>query len=214
MRVIAEYEKLGSAAWISHLDLQRTIGRALRRARISVAYSQGFNPHPLLSFATALSVGCPSQCEVMDVHLLEDADPSPEDFISAMNAALPEGIRILRACLVDESAPAPMAIATAAVYTVVTSLAPEAAAKFLSQAEILATKRSKKGLRTVDIAPMIYHADAEPWQDGTRLRLTLRQDNALALNPTLLLQAMGADVSQLRRIQLLAGDVPLYDRYA
>ena len=74
--MIAEFEKLGRMSWFSHLDLQSTMQRALRRADLPVRYSQGFNPHVNLAFATALSVGAQSRCELMDVELEEAADPA------------------------------------------------------------------------------------------------------------------------------------------
>lgn len=67
--MIAEFEKMGRMSWFSHLDLQSTMQRALRRAGLPVRYSQGFNPHVNLSFATALPVGCQSRCEILDVEL-------------------------------------------------------------------------------------------------------------------------------------------------
>ena len=87
MRMIAEFEKMGRMSWFSHLDLQNTMQRALRRAQLPVAYSQGFNPHVLTSFATALSVGCQSRGEVMEVEMAGEI--SPEEFAEKLNACLP-----------------------------------------------------------------------------------------------------------------------------
>ncbi len=87
MRLIAEFEKIGPAAYISHLDLQRVMGRALRRAKAPIKYSQGFNPHVLMSFATALSVGCESVCEILDLPLEYEDKTLPQ----TLNANLPRG---------------------------------------------------------------------------------------------------------------------------
>ena len=94
MRMIAEFEKMGRMSWFSHLDLQNTMQRALRRAQLPVAYSQGFNPHVLTSFATALSVGCQSRGEVMEVEMAGEI--SPEEFVEKLNACLPDGLKVRR----------------------------------------------------------------------------------------------------------------------
>ena len=89
MRFIKE----GRAVYISHLDLMRTMQRAFFRAGYELKYSEGFNPHPRISVLQPLSVGCSSECELMDFCLTKELG-TPEDFVSAMNAALPEGIRV------------------------------------------------------------------------------------------------------------------------
>lgn len=65
MRIIASFYKHEQVMFVSHLDMQRLFQRAFRRADLPLAYSNGFNPHPLLSFATALSVGYTSDCEYL-----------------------------------------------------------------------------------------------------------------------------------------------------
>ena len=69
-----KFSKGEEVKYISHLDLQRTFQRALRRADIQIAYSQGFNPHPKLSFAMALAVGMTSEGEYVDVELAHPID--------------------------------------------------------------------------------------------------------------------------------------------
>ena len=66
------FAKTGRAVYISHLDLMRTITRAFLRAECRLKYSEGFNPHPNISIALPLSVGCESVCEIMDFKMLED----------------------------------------------------------------------------------------------------------------------------------------------
>ena len=69
MRMIAEFEKMGRMSWFSHLDLQNTMQRALRRAGLPVRYSQGFNPRLKLTFSLPLSIGTQSECEFFDIRL-------------------------------------------------------------------------------------------------------------------------------------------------
>ena len=89
------FEKTGRAVYISHLDLMTTMQRGFARAGLALKYSEGFNPHPLISILLPLSVGTASVCELMDFRLREETEPAaiPEK----LTAVLPEGIRILEA---------------------------------------------------------------------------------------------------------------------
>ena len=77
--------------FISHLDLARTIERAVRRARLPIAYSQGFSPRAKIAFGSALAVGVTSSGEYVDMELTSDI--GPDDFLKILNENLPVGIR-------------------------------------------------------------------------------------------------------------------------
>src|SRR3989304_1593892 len=79
--------------FISHLDIMRLWDRAFHRARIPLAYSEGFNPHPKMSLAVPLAVGVTSEAELMDVFVVRPV--SPHWFTQAVNQQLPPGITIL-----------------------------------------------------------------------------------------------------------------------
>lgn len=79
--------------FISHLDIMRLWERALRRAEIPLAYSEGFSPHPRISLAVPLAVGVTSEAELMDVFVAKLV--SPHWFTTAVNQQLPPGIEIL-----------------------------------------------------------------------------------------------------------------------
>ena len=87
------YRKTGKAKYISHLDLMSTMQRAILRAGVKLKYSEGFNPHPYISAALPLSVGCESICELMDVEITGDELPGGFDHL------LPEGLSISEAYL-------------------------------------------------------------------------------------------------------------------
>ena len=87
------FEKRGKAAYLSHLDVLRTFQRAFLRAGIRVKHSEGFNPHPKMSIAAPLQLGCESVCEVLDASVLS----GPEDLPGALNPVLPEGLRVISA---------------------------------------------------------------------------------------------------------------------
>lgn len=90
-----KFRKVGDLQYISHLDLQKTIGRVLIRAKAPLWYSKGFNPHPKLIFALPLSVGAESECEYLDVRI-ERAIP-PMELLEHINFELTEELRFLDA---------------------------------------------------------------------------------------------------------------------
>ena len=89
------FAKEGRAVYISHLDLMRTMQRAFQRANLPLKYSEGFNPHPILSILLPLSVGMSSGCELMDIQLTEETDLAAMP--GKLTEVMPEGIRVLEA---------------------------------------------------------------------------------------------------------------------
>ena len=114
--MIAVFEKSERLRHIGHLDIQRAVMRALRRSGLPVSYSKGFNPHILLTFASALSTGAAGRKEIMDVQL--DREVSPEKFVSAMNGAMPPDMQLSFAKVIDDRHVALMAQVQAADYTI------------------------------------------------------------------------------------------------
>ena len=102
--------------FISHLEYLRTIGRAFRRAKLPVAYSQGFNPHMKYSLASALGVGVVSYAEFVELELTEPVEPLVA--AEAFKKALPRGIRVLAVDAVETNAPALMSVAGGAEYRI------------------------------------------------------------------------------------------------
>jgi radical SAM-linked protein len=162
------FEKRGRVRYISHLDLNRCMLRAVRRSGLPAWYTEGFHPHMYLMFPLALSLGAESICEVMDLRLTEEVQP--EEILARLNPALPEG---LRAYEVREPKNVTQDIGSAE-YEI--TLAGEGLAErweaFFAQEQILTEKKTKKGMKEIDIKPLITveHTAAE---DGV-LHLTLR----------------------------------------
>ena len=100
MMIRAKYTKTGHLVYLSHLDLVRLFERAFRRAAIPLAFTQGFNPHPMISFAAPLSVGISSVSEYVEVVLAEAIDLTA--FMTLINETLPDDIQILAAVQKDE----------------------------------------------------------------------------------------------------------------
>ena len=160
MRMIAVYHKGKALADISHLDIQRTLQRAFRRAGLPMAYSQGFNPHPQLSFASALATGTTSDAEWFDVALAEALDP--EMFLARVNAVMPEGMWLSDAFAAAENFGSLSAKTCAADYVAWVTFPCAVSAQALQQAldgllggQIIVNKRTKSGVRPVDIRPQI-----------------------------------------------------------
>ena len=193
MRMIAEFEKMGRMSWFSHLDLQNTMQRALRRAQLPVAYSQGFNPHVLTSFATALSVGCQSRGEVMEVEMAGEI--SPQEFAEKLNACLPDGLKVRRCAPVPDSAPALMAKVAEAGYDITAPSADltQAVEAFLKAEEVMVEKRSKTKTRLVNIRPMVHEITCAFDGKDSRLSMVLEQTNANALKVELVMQALAPE---------------------
>ena len=178
MRMIAAFSKLEPVKFVSHLDMQRLFQRAVRRAELPLAYSKGFNPHPLLSFATAISVGFTSGGEYFDVILSEPV--SPEEFTERVNAVLPEGVLISSAIDAGEFKASLTTLMRSAEYEARLSFAEpvektafEAALSSLLGGEIIVDKKTKGGIKPVDIRPMLISMElAEFSGSSARLDIT------------------------------------------
>ncbi len=116
MKLRMQITKDRNIRFISHLEYIRTIERAIRRAKLPAAYSEGFNPHMKFSLASALGVGVVSYTEFVEIELMEPMEVAVA--AKALSRALPRGIRVLAADAVENNHPALMAEAAGAVYRV------------------------------------------------------------------------------------------------
>jgi radical SAM-linked protein len=149
------YTKTGLTRFISHLDVVRLFDRAARRAKISLAYSQGFHPRPKLSFGPPLSLGVGSIAEYLD---LEVEMGREADFQFKLNPALPAGIQILMQKTIFAKVPSlASAIGQLTYETELEDLVlpPEWLDSFLAQSTILVERQLKEGNKSVDIRPFI-----------------------------------------------------------
>jgi len=94
-RLRLKFSRSHELKFISHLDLMRLWERAIRRAGLPLAYSEGFTPHPRISLASPLSLGITSEAELMDVYLTRWV--SPQSVVIALNQQLPQGVEVLEA---------------------------------------------------------------------------------------------------------------------
>ena len=194
------------------LDLQRTMQRALRRSGLPVAYSKGFNPHIVMSFASALSSGIPGDAELLDVSLCGDV--TEEECLAAMNHVLPPALQASRVRLVDDRFPKVSASLRHAEYKITLyggdalKIAADIPA-FLAQEEIMALRKTKKSETMVNIRPMIHELRAELNEDKAILLARVSFVETATLKPDLLLQSLcehaGAELPrhEIRRTRLL-----------
>ena len=116
MRILFEFYKGPRLRFVSLLDMQRLMQRALRRSGLPIRYSGGYSPHAAMSFASALGVGSWSSCEVLDVKMEREC-PLKEAF-DRMNAALPDDMHITRVSSVEDGHTASMAKVRWADYAI------------------------------------------------------------------------------------------------
>ena len=152
--------------FVGHLDTMRYFQKAIRRAELPVAFSGGYSPHMIMSFAAPLGVGTTSMGEYFDTELTEKV-PTAE-IEDRLNAVMVEGITISSARQVEDGkASTAMALVAAADYFVAFRPGKEPCgnwqeklADFLAQKEITVTKKTKRSEKTVDIRPFIYQMEA------------------------------------------------------
>lgn len=188
--MMAVFEKSERLRHIGHLDIQRSTQRALRRSGLPVGYSKGFNPHILITFASALSTGAVGKNEIMDVTL--EGEVTPEAFLSAMNAAMPPDMQLKSARVLDDRHPALMAMVQAAQYDL--KLLDEAAAArcvaalpaFLQQESIMAMRKTKSGVKECDIRPLLLDIRGE----GQHLYATMTLTERTSCKPDMLVKSL------------------------
>ena len=157
------FEKTGRAIYISHLDLMRTMQRVFLRADCPLKYSEGFNPHAIISILLPLSVGVGSVCELMDFQLREDVDLAalPE----RLTAVMPEGIRALEAYPAGRKVRELKWLRVTGRYEYDRADPAEMARKlsaFYAQDAIVITRKTKRGEGQMDIVPAIAELHIRP----------------------------------------------------
>lgn len=162
MKVRIKFTKEGAMKFVGHLDTMRYFQKAIRRAGLPIAYSGGYSPHMIMSFAAPLGVGTTSLGEYFDMELTETV-PTRE-IASRLNEMMVEGFQVISARQVENGkASKAMSLVAAADYLVEFRQGKEPDTdwknriqEFLEQQEILVTKKTKRSEKQVDIRPYIY----------------------------------------------------------
>lgn len=173
-RLRVRYAKRGRLRFTSHRDFSRAFERALVRARIPMAYSSGFNPHPRISYAGASPTGAASEAEYLEIGLAETVDPSrlAED----LDRALPEGLDVLT--VVEATTDSLADRLEASRWQIDLPLPPAdvqaAVEAFLGRATVSVERMTKKGLRSFDTRAAVIALDVAAYDAGARLTVVLR----------------------------------------
>lgn len=165
MKVRIKFTKTGYMKFVGHLDTMRYFQKAIRRAELPVAFSGGYSPHMIMSFAAPLGVGTTSLGEYFDMELTETM-PTAE-IQQRLNETMVEGVTVCSVRQVEDGkASTAMALVAAADYYVSFRDGKEPSvpwrekfSEFLDQKEIVVTKKTKRSEKTVDIRPFIYKAE-------------------------------------------------------
>ena len=188
MKLIIKYSRKRAAAYLSHLDMQRTFARALRRANIDVVYSQGFNPHIVMSFASPLSVGFETEADYIEVGVNEGVDPKAAK--DALNNVFTGDIRVLAAFYPQKTEKKLMSLNHSAQYSINFAFKNKSdydkikAAVQRINSEAFVTK-DRKG-REVDVSALVLESHCE----GDTVFATLVNSSSAALNPKVLAGAL------------------------
>ena len=209
MKVRMKFKKSGAMKFVGHLDVMRYFQKAIRRADIDIMYSQGYNPHQLMSFASPLGLGLTSDAEYAD--LIINHVESSEESIRRLNETMVEGFEVIGYREVINESKNAMSIVAAADYLV--SLKDgytfcdregfdfkKEFEAFMTADEITILKKSKKSERIVDIKPWIYGCDfdlekyyensvADRYENGNAVMMKLSSGSVNNLKPELVLEA-------------------------
>lgn len=169
MKIRIKFKKFGIMKFIGHLDMMRYFQKAMRRADIDIAYTEGFSPHQIMSFAAPLGVGITSDGEYLDIEV--HTTKSTAEALKALNEAMVEGVQVSEYKLLPEGTKNAMSSVAAASYTVTFKepeknpfslpVLQEALHDFYQgQSEIMITKQTKKSEKTMNLKPLIYELEA------------------------------------------------------
>ncbi|GEP36781.1 radical SAM protein [Nocardioides psychrotolerans] len=173
-RLRIRYAKRGRLRFSSHRDFSRAFERAIFRARVPMAYSSGFNPHPRISYAGAAPTGSASEAEFLEIGLAEIVDPAA--IHAALVEALPDGLDVVEVVESPGGALADQLEASRWQIDIEASLAEVEAAvsTFLATDSVQVERMTKKGLREFDCRAAVLSLAAVPGERGARLDLVLR----------------------------------------
>lgn len=194
------FEKKDIAKYISHLDLMRCFSRAIKRAGISIWYTEGFNPRPFMTFSLPLSLGTESFCESVDVRITDEMTDG--EIVKRLNGAMPTGIVVTSASEpVHKSDEIRWARFIITLETNDRQEVLESVKNKISASEIIVEKQGKKGrkkvLKQIDIKGDISSYELCECENGVELAVVLSAGMRNNINPTLLLDAVTSDVKEL-----------------
>lgn len=193
MKIRIKFAKTGAMRFIGHLDIMRYFQKAVRRAEIDIAYSGGYSPHQVMSFAAPLGVGLTSNGEYLDIEVLSYT--SPEDMKKRLNAVMAEGMVILNVTMLSENVKNAMASVAAAEYTVSfrEGHTPDfdwesRLMDFYHKPSIPVIKTTKKSKIELDLKPAIHCLEIIPDKErGNVIRMLIDAGSSGNIKPGLII---------------------------
>ncbi|MDE7062156.1 MAG: TIGR03936 family radical SAM-associated protein [Lachnospiraceae bacterium] len=219
MKIRIRFRKFGVMKFVGHLDMMRYFQKVMRRAEIDIAYSEGFSPHQIMSFAAPLGVGLTSDGEYLDIEV--HSTPSSRQALQQMNDAMVEGVEVMSYRRLPDNAKTAMSIVAAADYRVSYQEAcdcpfsfselKEKLHVFYDEAEqIPVTKKTKKGEKTMDLKQLIYDLKAVEDEGRISYKMKVSTGSVDNVKPELVLEAfyafLGLDLPD-QRLQIHRMDV-------
>ncbi len=205
------FKKIGMSRYVSHLDLMRAMTRTLRRANVPLWYTEGYNPHPYITFALPLSLGMESLCESMDMRI--EGDSTNEDIFNMLKDTMPPGIELIKVTdpVYD---PKKISFGEFDIFFDCEKNAEETVSlikDILSKDELIVQKLGKKGrhkvLKDINLIEFIKDYSVSSFGERVKLTVTLPAGSTTNVNPSLLadeIQKRADNVSySLIRKQLL-----------
>lgn len=194
----AFFSKMGRAKYISHLNLSSVIIRAMKRTKLPIWQTEGYNPRTYVTFMLPLSLGQEGEHEAMDFRMLEDV---PADEIrDRLNAALPTDIRVTEVTVPKDK----NTDITAARYRIESSADPDKLRALCEKEQINIEKRTKKGSAIVDLKQLMTDVEL----DGNVLRVTFPAGTTFNINPSLLFEAYAAEYGEkVKRLRIVRTNI-------
>ena len=212
------FKKMGMSRYVSHLDLMRAMSRTLRRANVPLWYTEGYNPHPYMTFSLPLSLGMESLCESMDIRI--EGESTNEEIFDMLKGSMPPGIEIIS---VEEPEFDPKYIAYGEFDVFFDCENKAEAVKaliedMLSQDELIVQKLGKKGrhkvLKDINLIEFIKSYSVSALGERVRLTITLPAGSTTNVNPSLLadeIQKNAGDISYtIVRKKLMTEDMTTF----
>lgn len=191
MKLRIKFSKSGVMKFIGHLDVMRYFQKAMRRADIDIAYTTGFSPHQIMSFAAPLGVGLESDGEYFDIEA--NSVTSSADMVSRLNSVMVDGIHVESIRMLPEDAGNAMASVAAAKYHICFAPGKEpsfdlekAVKAFMTKDAILVTKQTKKSEKELDLKPYIFEMTA----DRESVQLFVDASSSGNIKPSLVMEAL------------------------
>ena len=202
MKARIKFRKNGVMKFIGHLDIMRYFQKAIRRAEIPIAFTSGYSPHMIMSFANPLGVGLTSDGEYFDIELTESI--ASKEAVRRLNEQMVDGMEIVSFVQIpDDKKSKGMSIVAGADYlsSVKNGSLPENLAEkleaFYAQNEICVVKKTKKSEKEVDIRPMIYKLECR----NGKIYMRVAAGSVQNLKPELVTEAfvryLGMDAEEI-----------------